>query len=397
MKKLTLALISSTIIGYASLSFAEDMEIKLNGSFNFQVGHVNLNVPKPYTGLSTQFAYHGCDVAFNTSANIGLNVVKDFDNGIKLGAQIGLETTTKSSRASPSFIFFESEGGKFEYGSGKSVVSNMMITASKSCADPGPTCWNSWINIDPEESGINKVPFLMCTSPYLDNKTRISKKTEYSRKMTYYSPKLRGFQFGISYIPDASNSGNTNFSENNKFAAPTNPGYDYTLKDGIGLGLTYENKISSDVLLRLSLTGEHAKVKKFVTTAQPHTPLNVTNLNTISYGASLNYQKFSFSASYTDYLKSLTQTTDSKRNSHIVTVGGGYKFDKLKLSLSHFFSHHRGNKLNATTFSAEYKLAPGILPYASISYITAKGSNLAETREISRKGTIALVGTKLTF
>lgn len=98
--------------------------------------------------------------------------------------------------------------GKIEVGSDKSAEDKMKITGySVSCG-----VGNGWDSVIVPSADKNLVAYVVNFYTFLDAKTRTTMKSDYSRKISYYTPKFtlnknNSLQFGISYIPDTSNSG----------------------------------------------------------------------------------------------------------------------------------------------------------------------------------------------
>ena len=99
--------------------------------------------------------------------------------------------------------------------------------------------------------------------------------------------------------------------------------------------------------------------------------------------------------------KSLTTKEFHKtgRNTKYLNVAVAYGQGPIKTSVSYFKSNQFANTLNSVTLGSEYKLAPGLLPYAELSYFEAKGkpSFYPEAPKRKTRGTVAVLGAKLKF
>ena len=253
-------------------------------------------------------------------------------------------------------------------------------------------------------------------------------KIEYSRKISYYTPKMAGFQLGVSYVPDTVNDGGGPIRDDAPDYHMTKivNGYAFDIKDGIALGLTKEHKFNDKASVKLALLGEFGKVavktptkKEFADAVTAKNDLidpkgiKFKKLSTYNIGAELKYGKFAISGCYADFRKSLTASDplidpSDRKKSYLYNVGAKYSFEKLSVSAHYFYSNNKKNIVGATTFGVDYKLAPGIMPYAEVTAFTAKGAyKVADGLIGSNKSTkyasdnhhggLFLVGIKLEF
>jgi predicted porin len=243
---------------------------------------------------------------------------------------------------------------------------------------------------------------------FLDSKMRLPNKVEYSRKVTYYTPEYKGIQIGISYIPDSANVGYSEIKDTAIKHKPIYADYYYAVKNGFAGGITYNGKIA-DLGIKLAAVGEMGKViatpkamNEDADTKPPKAeaklPTKFRKLKNYTIGAQVEYKDLSLAASYGDYMRSFTCEKDTDPSTEIYGFGAAYKFDKLKTSITYFGSTHRKNAISATTLAVDYKLAPGLLPYAEVTTFNAKGRHVGkdETKK-SHKGFLVLTGAKIEF
>lgn len=379
----------------------EGVTVKLSGSADFKAVAINHAGPKDKRAVST----HKDNLAFYNTAKFTVTAENKIDEDTKYGANIAIATSARNERSTPTELYFESPAGKLELGTGKSVVSKMKITGGTSAVG-AKGAWDTFAKSDIREHNIT---YFSNMGNYLDTKTRSLKHVEFSRKVSYYTPKMAGFQFGISYVPDSSNAGaNTVKAAEHHLKNSTAPGYMFAVKDGLGFGATYENQVNEDFKYKLSAVGESgkvvAKVEDDATKAALAKPnAKFKNLKTYTIGANLEYKDWSFSGAYADYMKSFTSSDvdpDVKRDIKLYSLGAGYHYGDWGFSVMHFSSTAKTNKINATTFAMDYKAAPGLLPYAEITPFSAKGSYL-DTNNVRQKdkfhGTFFVMGVKLEF
>jgi len=372
---------------------ADELKIKMNGGFEFQSGH-NSNNSKQQK--HKYISGNRKDFAFDTSANLNLDVHNEVENLFKYGAKIGLETTSRNDRRAASSLYFISDYGKVELGSEKSANAKMKITASSvSCATGGG--WDSWATLP---LNANYVSYISNNGGFLDAKTREMTKAEYSRKVTYYTPEYKGFQAGISYIADTTNAGYSTLSQPIYHAPVRLSPYYHSFRDGLAYGITYTHKFDKELRAKTSFVGEKAKVDSFSKSSKQRVKVKLKDLNTYTLGAEVHYNQYSLAGSYGNYLKSITSNSSNtkERDSNIYSLAGRYKYNKLATSLSLFKSDHQKNGLQAITLGAEYKAAPGLLPYGELTSYKTNGRYTDDNNtRVSDKieGFVFLLGVKL--
>ena len=119
------------------------------------------------------------------------NGVTTFDNGLKVGAQVQLEAETCGDQIDESFLFFSGAWGRVNLGSENSAAYLMHYSA------PQPSHWAHGLqssNFMHATAGGNAVGNFVHTAP--------ASLSSDSEKITYFTPRLSGFQFGVSYTPE---------------------------------------------------------------------------------------------------------------------------------------------------------------------------------------------------
>ena len=407
-KKLIIAMITTTL---SASAYAEGPEVKLNGGFEVQAVYVKNRKPVSSTNYIT--GNHKTS-GMHSTGHIQADAHSITESGVKYGAKLGLVTTARSSRKLASSLYVESNAGKWELGSDKSAVGKMKITPyTNACATAGG--WDVWAKLDPSvTSKPLATMYISNFGGFADPKTRDGDQSEYSRKVTYYTPELGGFQLGLSYIPDTTNSGYTTPGDTQHHDAAKifdASRYKVDIKNLFAGGLTYSTK-TEDFSLKIALVGEMGKAKPYFkapSTAEaaalpnPVVPdAKFKKLRTYTVGTEIAYKDVSLTAAYSDYMKSLTspQIDTLGRNTRIYGFGARYNHpSKVSLSATYFASDHKKNKLNATTLGVEYKGVQGLMPYAEVTVYKTKGRRLAGTEIIpnSNKGTAVVVGMKIEF
>lgn len=386
-KSITIA----SIIALASTSYASDVKVKLSGKLDVQAGF-----SKHSNNKADNTSVLSKNSALSTTANIVADANNTLDSGLVYGAKINLHTSTRNNRSASSSLYITSSAGKFEFGSDKSAYNKMRITSfSNAAATAGGA--DAWLKNDAN------IGYAAVWSNYLDGKIRPSgnaNNAEFARKITYYTPTFHNLQFGISYIPDTQNRGFRSFN-----ASPnTHAGIAHIqFKNAIATGLTYNYQFNDDLTAKAAVVYEKGKTIALATDASKR-----SNLKTYTIGTEVTYKDASIAAAVSDYMKSATLASEPYRNTKTYGITGRYNHpSKISTSLGYFTSTAQGNKYSSVTLASEYKIMPGLLPYAEVTFYQTKGkynSTLGKnsygtpTKSIEKhKGSLALIGARLEF
>ncbi|HJD55695.1 MAG TPA: porin [Rickettsia endosymbiont of Pyrocoelia pectoralis] len=438
MKKLLL-LASICSLGFAG--FAEesktpiisssDIEIKLEGFYEFESGYANQNhlimFDKNISDNRKKFAFY-------TEAAFVATVSKTI-NDVLAGAKIVLQPTTRA-KTSPSYsgshIFIETSYGKVELGSPADASAKMRVTGDQVTAGTGG--WYRSALLDGQYMRYNGFKPDFDTSPsfylesYSNNLDQINDKVEKSRRINFFTPIMQGFQAGVSYTPDTANTGGNKDINNLTLESSGRNGISTTrtgitrvdlgnnetmtinrnIRDAFSAGLSYQHELGEDVDLKLSVTGEYGKparslvhTKREGTTFKVLNTYKLSNLKAYNLGAIFTYGNFSYGASYGNLGKSLTAKEYYKvgRDTYYYDGAIAYSQGPIKTSLEYFKSSRYKNTVDTVTLGTEYKIMPGLLPYAEVTRFQAKGKPVycPEAPNKKTKGTVGLIGTKLKF
>jgi hypothetical protein len=394
-------LVTSALCCSLSSAFAVENVVKLGAVVEVQAIHYDNNGAASQQKLSTHKKRYG----FHSTGNFLLDYQMFSESGFKYGAKIGIEQTTKNNRGAPLAIYVESDYGKLELGSAQSAGQTMKLTGYKSSCATG-NGWDAYIISSPTVNDVTTVPYVTSFCSFLDSKTRTSRLTDYSRKITYFTPKFGNedhkIQVGISYIPDTSNAGHSKVDANSLHEPVTASDFKFAIKDGVSYGLTYEGSFNEDLSAKVAIVGERGKPVAFDKVALTKSGLKFKDLNTYVIGSEVTYSQVSVAGSYMNYNKSLTNSTidTGGRNTGIYTFGAKYNFlTKHAVSLNHFHSNHKKNKVDATTLGADYFITDGIKAYAQFTYYKTKGLDIKSVPNVSdkSKGTIVILGSKISI
>lgn len=434
MKKSLLIIGTNVLFSFISnAAIAENIDsggvkVKLEGVIGFQTGFVSQN---KLTGEEKKISGNREKFAFYSNAAIMATLSNTLDE-LTYGGRITLQPTSKAG-GSPSYngshIFAETEYGRVEAGAPYDAASKLRVTGYDVAAATGDG-WSTFAKLDGSDIKYQgaEPEFVTSEDYFFDSTFKTTLKddirnTEPSRKISYYIPTVHGFQFGISYIPDSGNTGtgkvNRSSTGNESFDLPNLPTDPSTtkrtmeinrnVKDALSGGIAYEHTLSEDVVLKIAATGEYGKAAgkavKMVNKGKPDEQegesYKLSNLRTYNLGAALTYGNVACAASYGTLGNSLSTKEYNKtgRGTKYYNAAIAYGQGPVKASVSYYKSNKFKNIVDAVTIGTEYKLAPGLLPYAEIAYFQAKGkpSLYPEAPKKKVKGTVALIGAKVKF
>ena len=374
----------------ANFKSADGLQVKLKAGFDFIAAYHDrsLKSDKPVAQMSP----NNDSFVFMSDANMAVNIENKTECGLTYGAQIVLETTAKNIKRMASGLYLTSDDfGRLELGSDKSPHSKMKINGF-SVVVGGVDVWDSWVNIDPDTDKTHA--WVLGQSSYIDSKTRTSDKSEFARKISYYTPKFHGFQIGIGYVPDTANGGygpNNGTDFHTPVKLPEKEKVD--VKNGIAGGITYEGDIGETTKVKFAVIGEYGKAVARKENADKTftiiTDKKFNDLCTWAVGGQVTFDKISFAAGYYHHGKSLLPEDSKRTASGVASVGIGYTFESgYKTNISYLNSGNKNHSVHAVSWGHEYKLAPGLLPYGMMTYYNGTRTGGDDGTETNTDGTI---------
>lgn len=357
----TTALIGAATL-FASAAHAEGPAVTLGGFIDFQAGYVDQD-------LDASGTVGGRDLKFQNDTEIHVKVDGKADNGLGYGAVVELEADATADadgeglNADKTYLFLESNFGRAELGTTAAPTHTMKVDASTFAHGTGG------VDGDFYDFVAGTAGFLVAPDLTL-NTTGAS---EDATKIVYYTPRAGGFQFGVSYTPDSGNSGTAS-----GFTTDTNAGQAENVFD---LGLNYTGQYDQ-VGIAASATGSFGSAES---AAQE-------DLAAYAFGLNLNYLGFTLGGSYGDLQDSLTAKA-ANADADFWNVGLGYETGPFGASVSYFDSSVGTNDFTNVIVGADYKLAPGLVPYVEVNFFDLDAAGTAFDNE----GTAVLAGTQLTF
>lgn len=376
MKKVLLG--TTGLVGAALLATAASAEapkVTLGGFSNFQAGYTDDDQDATARGLG-----------FRNDNEVSVKVDGKTSKGLGYGAQIDLEadTTTDADNqglnASRTFTYLEGKFGRVELGDNKSVAATQRIDASTLAVATGGIngAWTYFVNGTPT-AGATGTGFITTSKLVSEHGSTTAfgdESTYNATKVSYYTPKWKGLQFGASYTPDVDSRGQSLARSSETLGGIGNV-WDF--------GLSYDYQFSNGLKLGLAGTAELGDAETSAT----------EDTEAYNVGALLGWKAFSVAASYGDWSDS---DNTAGLDSDYWTLGAAYTTGPIGLSATYIDSTREtatgDNEFSNIVLGADYKLAPGLTPYAEVSFYDFDGST---GTAYSNEGTAVILGTQVAF
>lgn len=363
MKKILLA--TSALIGASSMiagaALADDLKVNFGGASDVQMGIANDDKD---AGQRAQ--------GLRNDNELNVTVRGVADNGLEYGAKIDLEAdvtndaNNEGTNASRTYLFLQGAWGNFELGSNTGAAGTMKVDAANLAAATGGIDgdWTYFANSSTKFLATPDLPVAYGAGNLGDEST------DNNSKITYYSPRFSGFQVGLSYAPDLTDRGQTVTRSDAGFSAG----------DIFEAGVNYTGDFN-EVHLEGALTGEWGNSD---TNA-------IEDLGAWNAGLLVGYAGFSVAGSYGDWNDSLTV---SNADANYWTLGAAYDFGPFGASVTYLNSEYADvNDFDNISVGVDYKLAPGLTPYAEVSWFEQDSTGTVNDND----GTVFITGLNLAF
>ena len=378
MKKLlsTTAIIGA--VAFATSASAADLQVNVGGFLDFQAGYTSDDIVGE--GAAATPLPNANELNFNNDTEIHFSIDGKADNGLEYGAVVELEadisadnsTQAKNTggNADKTYLFLQGGWGRVELGGNTDAAEALSVNSSTFASATGGVDGDFYryaaVPATPGVGGFIIRPDLVVAN----NVT--AGLNEDSTKITYYSPRFAGFQAGVSYSPNTNATGTT---------VPSNAGFENLWSGGINYAAQWDS-----IGFKAALTGQTADGKAAAT----------QDIEAWDAGANITFAGFTVGGSYGDWDDSLAVNTDAS----YWDAGVGYEFGAFSASASYIDSTVEAaggdNDFNNIVLGLDYKLAPGLVPYAEVSFFEydgGAGAGIANDNE----GTVVILGTELSF
>jgi hypothetical protein len=208
-----------------------------------------------------------------------------------------------------------------------------------------------------------------------------------TNRITYATPRVSGFQFGISLAPLGHQKGE---SKPNSYLNPGTEGKVFE-RNIVSLGLNFKKKLNDDWKVKLSVVGVFAKVepgtRRTQTIAYGNNNINLNKYKRVaSYalGGELSYKDFDIGIEFIDNGRSMVLADVPGADAgQVISIGMGYKFGQDRFSVGYIYgSKKQGDfarngynprgRAQAVHLTWDRNLAPGLNVFAEANYFDYK-------------------------
>jgi predicted porin len=383
MKKLLLGSSMLAAVAFAASAQADTPKITVGGVIDWQVGVMSDD------GDANQRNH-----AFKNDTEINFNVDGKADNGLGYGAVIVLEADvtndadTQGTNAAETYVYLDGSWGRVQLGSTTGASGALEVDAASIARATGGIdgAWTYYANNLGTTNYIATPDLPLAYG--IHNGGYGNEAQENTNKVTYYTPRFSGFQLGVSYAPDDVNSGQ------GSIVGGPNRADNRAVTNGLSRaeniwsgGVNYEGTFDQ-VGVAAAVTAEHGSAET----------AGYNDLFGWNAGAKLSYMGFSAAGSYGKWDDSLTLKTSNLDGSDYWTLGGAYEMGPYGVSVTYLNSSldttaAADNDFENLSIGADYKLAPGLTPYAEVSFYEADTNGTTNDND----GHVFLLGTMLNF
>jgi outer membrane protein OmpU len=344
---------------------------------------------------------------FKREAEVFFTGQTKLDNGLMVGVDVQLEAESCTDQIDESYIWFQGAWGRLVLGSENSAAYLLI-------AGP-PTADSNFDGMDPNFRVFNRGatagdPRVGAAGFRSDLDVWVPITSGDSEKITYLSPRLAGFRFGISFTPDNSEEGNVGGQVQAKGGSFAGMPFDNTQTQWsnlVAVGLNYEEKLGPiDVL---AAAGYEIG---FLENDQVQTVGGITSRygdrNAYAGGLTLGYAGFKLGGAYfvddngidCTFVGAVCTGSGTQRS-----WGSGltYTFGPYAVGASYLHSTRdrdpigRAERLQRYVVGARWTVGPGVDLRGSIQYYDYKDALGAADTVNDNNATFVVLGTMLTF
>jgi outer membrane protein OmpU len=376
MKKVllgTTAIVAAGMIASAPSAFAaEKIKLNVGGYMEQWFGYVNQD-----DGAAQDFS--GFDI--KSDSEVLFHGSTTLDNGISVGVNVQLEANSNSfDQIDESYLIVKGGFGEINLGSENSAMYKMHYAPAEFGIGINSGDQTGWVSPTTNAAGSSITEGGYFRAPYGSTYIEPIRAND-SEKLTYYTPRVEGFQLGMSYAPETPQD---NISQPNRDTANT---------DLVMAGLNFNRSFGS-TSVRASLGYGTVLDGVAGTNTEP---------SAFNAGFGLGFGGFGIGVSYASYDDSGTNDGSG------LNAGVGYSTGPWGVSLGYFHGERDGVTTAGTlsgdaeqdTFqlSAKYALGPGVTASGSIAHSKFKSDDtgLVGSDSAEIEATYAVVGLRVSF
>lgn len=384
MKKIllgTTAIVAAgMIVAAPSAIAAEKIKLSVGGYMEQWFGYTNGD--DGGVGATDQ-DFTGFDV--KSDSEIHFKGMTTLDNGISVGVNVQLEANSNSGdQIDESYLILKGGFGEINVGSENSAMYKMNYAPAEFGIGINSGDESAWTGAAKNAAGvgINKGGFFR--SPFGSTYIEPLRAND-SEKLTYYTPRVEGFQLGLSYSPDTKQDSNGQ------------PNRDLNNTDLMMAGLNFNRNFGS-TNFRASLGYGSVLDGSNTTTSQEASAFNA--------GIGLAMGGFAAGISFATYDDS------GSADGSGINAGINYSSGPWGVSANYFHGEKDGTSDNAPVetlvgeaqhnsfmVSAKYALGPGITANGTLGHTKLKSDDTAlqNTDAAEAEATYVVVGMRVSF
>lgn len=367
MKKVllgTTAIVAAGMIAAPSVDAAEKLQVSVGGYMEQWFGYTSSEDQD--TTTDTQ------GFAQVSDAEIFFTGMTALDNGISVGINVQLEANSNAGdQIDESYMIIKGNFGEINIGSENSSLYKMNYAPAEYGIGINSGDQGDWVAKPSTISGS------FFRSPFGSTNVEPAA-TNDSEKLTYYTPRIEGFQLGVSYIPESGQDDNGTVDRNSE------------VTDGYTIGANFQRDFGG---FDLGISGGYGTFTDG--------PDGQDDPSAWSAGLTVGFGGFSVGASYAGS----EGTTDADENEGY-NLGAAYASGPWGVSLGWFHGERDGATTAGVTsgqaehdtyaLSGKYALGPGVTAAATLGYTEYSTDDTGVTND-EADGTYFVVGMKLSF
>ncbi len=358
----TTAIVAAGMVASAPALSAENLQVGVGGYMEQWVGMVDNDdvIDSDYSGVDM---VSDAEVHFRGNTTL--------DNGLTVGVQIELEGNTSGDQIDESYMTIEGEFGRIVLGSENSAMYSMHY---------GVRDFGIGMNSGDMPNWVNRGGFITDYWRHPLGSTNVEPNgTNDSKKISYFTPRVEGFQLGLSYGPDTEEDDNNIVNRKVGFS------------DMVAVGLNFQQAFDG---AEIRVSGGYGTINNNEEGGDDPTAYNV--------GARVNYGGFGIEAAYANFDDSGVKDGDG------VSFGINYSSGPWGVSLAWFNGerdgemdkeHHRSHE--TVHLSGRYTLGPGISFNGTIGTTTIESDDTnfvdEEGNSFEADATYFVIGVRASF
>jgi outer membrane protein OmpU len=319
-----------------SAQAAEKLQVGVGGAATQYFGYVNNddNGTSDFTGFDVK---SDSEIAFGGDTTL--------DNGLQFGVEVILKAESAGAdQIDGTYMWNEGEYGRVEIGQTDNAAAVMHYAAPDVGLGVNDSDIGDWIT---NPSGGDANSGFQSTFLFLGE--------DKATKVSWFSPRVAGFQLGASYIPEFERDDNAQ------------PNGDTAYRDSISVGLNYVREFGEGTELAIS--------GGFLTADSPGTLASGASAEGYSLGFNLTIDAFTVGGSYASTKGNPSGGTDTANSfdGSGFDIGVAYAFDPTTVSLSYYQGEVEdgvttaGESTHETIMaSLSHEMGPGVTAIASL-------------------------------